>query len=70
MLGSGARLAGELGWTPRIPIERTLADLLDYWRGVVPAESGRRGMPPGKALAFELREALAFREPRAEAESR
>ena len=42
MLGSGARLARELGWVPRIPIERTLADILDYWRGIV-AETGRRG---------------------------
>jgi GDP-4-dehydro-6-deoxy-D-mannose reductase len=37
MLGSGARLAGELGWTPRIPIEQTLADILGYWRGMVAA---------------------------------
>lgn len=33
VLGSPARIATETGWQARIPIERTLADLLDYWRG-------------------------------------
>jgi GDP-4-dehydro-6-deoxy-D-mannose reductase len=33
VLGSHARLTAETGWTPEIPIERTLADILDYWRG-------------------------------------
>jgi GDP-4-dehydro-6-deoxy-D-mannose reductase len=32
ILGSHARLTADTGWTPRIPIEQTLADLLDYWR--------------------------------------
>jgi GDP-4-dehydro-6-deoxy-D-mannose reductase len=32
VLGSHARLTAETGWTPAIPIEQTLADLLDYWR--------------------------------------
>ena len=32
ILGSHGRLTGDTGWTPEIPIERTLADLLDYWR--------------------------------------
>lgn len=32
VLGDGRRLREELGWTPEIPIERTLDDLLDYWR--------------------------------------
>lgn len=31
-LGSHARLTADTGWTPTIPIEQTLADLLDYWR--------------------------------------
>ena len=26
------RLTADTGWTPVIPIEQTLADLLDYWR--------------------------------------
>jgi GDP-4-dehydro-6-deoxy-D-mannose reductase len=32
VLGSHARLTAETGWTPQIPIEQTLADLLAYWR--------------------------------------
>jgi len=32
VLGSHARLTAETGWRPEIPIERTMADLLDYWR--------------------------------------
>jgi GDP-4-dehydro-6-deoxy-D-mannose reductase len=30
--GSHDRLTRDTGWTPQIPIEQTLADLLDYWR--------------------------------------
>lgn len=29
------------GWEPKIPFERTLRDVLDYWRERVAAESGR-----------------------------
>jgi GDP-4-dehydro-6-deoxy-D-mannose reductase len=32
ILGSHARLTADTGWRPEIPIERTLADLLDHWR--------------------------------------
>ena len=32
ILGSHARLTADTGWTPVIPIEQTLADLLEYWR--------------------------------------
>jgi len=28
------RLRDELGWEPAIELERTLTDVLDYWRGV------------------------------------
>jgi GDP-4-dehydro-6-deoxy-D-mannose reductase len=35
VLGSPARIQAETGWEPRIPIEQTLDDLLDYWRRVV-----------------------------------
>ena len=37
--GDRSRLSAETGWTPEIPIERTLADLLQYWRSVVSARS-------------------------------
>ena len=30
--GDRSRIERELGWTPEIPLERTLSDLLDYWR--------------------------------------
>ena len=36
LLGDPARLRDELGWTPEIPIERTLDDLLEYWRNKTP----------------------------------
>src|SRR4051812_22050678 len=36
LVGNPARLQDELGWTPRIPIEQTLDDLLEYWRTKTP----------------------------------
>ena len=30
--GDRSRITAETGWMPRIPIDRTLADLLQYWR--------------------------------------
>jgi GDP-4-dehydro-6-deoxy-D-mannose reductase len=33
IVGNPARIRDELGWTPEIPLERTLDDLLEYWRG-------------------------------------
>jgi GDP-4-dehydro-6-deoxy-D-mannose reductase len=35
LLGNPTRIHEEVGWAPTIPIERTMADLLDYWRGRV-----------------------------------
>jgi GDP-4-dehydro-6-deoxy-D-mannose reductase len=32
IVGSHARLTADTGWAPSIPIERTMSDLLDYWR--------------------------------------
>ena len=32
-LGSNRKIIEETGWSPRIRIEKTLRDLLDYWRG-------------------------------------
>ena len=37
VVGDAGRLERELGWRPEIPIERTLEDLLDYWRETVEA---------------------------------
>jgi GDP-4-dehydro-6-deoxy-D-mannose reductase len=33
LLGDPARLSDELGWAPVISLDRTLDDLLEYWRG-------------------------------------
>jgi GDP-4-dehydro-6-deoxy-D-mannose reductase len=33
VLGDPSRIAAEVGWTPEISIEQTLADLLNFWRG-------------------------------------
>src|SRR5690606_30908938 len=30
--GDGSRIRSELGWTPEIPVERTLLDTLAWWR--------------------------------------
>jgi len=32
LLGDPRKIKNELGWEPKIPIEKTLKDLLDYWR--------------------------------------
>jgi GDP-4-dehydro-6-deoxy-D-mannose reductase len=40
MCGTHARLTAATGWKPEIPLERTIADTLDWWRarlGVAPA---------------------------------
>ena len=33
LLGDPTRLHSEIGWEPRIPLTKTLKDLLDFWRG-------------------------------------
>jgi GDP-4-dehydro-6-deoxy-D-mannose reductase len=35
LVGDASRLRTATGWTPRIPFERMLDDLLEYWRAVV-----------------------------------
>jgi GDP-4-dehydro-6-deoxy-D-mannose reductase len=35
LVGDPSRIRDELGWSPEIPLERTLADVLEYWRGHV-----------------------------------
>ena len=37
LVGDPSRLRAATGWEPRIPLERTLRDLLDYWRERVAA---------------------------------
>jgi GDP-4-dehydro-6-deoxy-D-mannose reductase len=32
LVGDPARLRDELAWTPEVPLERTLTDVLEYWR--------------------------------------
>jgi GDP-4-dehydro-6-deoxy-D-mannose reductase len=32
VVGDAGRIRDEVGWTPAVPIERTLDDLIDYWR--------------------------------------
>jgi GDP-4-dehydro-6-deoxy-D-mannose reductase len=34
--GNPQRIQRELGWQPTIPLERTLDDVLEYWRGATP----------------------------------
>jgi GDP-4-dehydro-6-deoxy-D-mannose reductase len=36
LLGDPARLRDELGWSAEIPLERTVDDLLEYWRSRTP----------------------------------
>jgi GDP-4-dehydro-6-deoxy-D-mannose reductase len=35
LLGDPGRLHAELGWAPTIPLEKTLDDILLYWRGTL-----------------------------------
>jgi GDP-4-dehydro-6-deoxy-D-mannose reductase len=37
VLGDPGRIRAELGWSPEIPLERTIDDLLSYWRQREPA---------------------------------
>ena len=32
LVGDASRIRAEVGWEPRIPLERSLRDLLEYWR--------------------------------------
>lgn len=34
LLGDSTRIRSEIGWTPQVPLNQTLSDLLDYWRQV------------------------------------
>jgi len=37
LLGDASKIKACTGWRPEIPLEKTLADLLDYWRDIVKA---------------------------------
>jgi GDP-4-dehydro-6-deoxy-D-mannose reductase len=39
LVGDRTRLSAETGWSPEIPIERTVEDLLHYWRARIRQES-------------------------------
>jgi GDP-4-dehydro-6-deoxy-D-mannose reductase len=32
LVGDPARIRDEVGWSPQLPLRRTLADLMQYWR--------------------------------------
>jgi GDP-4-dehydro-6-deoxy-D-mannose reductase len=32
LLGDASKFRADTGWAPRIPLEHTVRDLLDYWR--------------------------------------
>lgn len=43
LLGDSTKFRRRTGWEPLIPFEKTLADLLEYWRARVAYEAPRRG---------------------------
>lgn len=45
VLGSHDRLTRDTGWRPRISIEQTLSDLLDFWRSAVKATASSAAAP-------------------------
>jgi GDP-4-dehydro-6-deoxy-D-mannose reductase len=56
LVGDSTRLRDELGWTPTVPLTRTLDDLLDFWRGVLrDLASAARPLTPwgGEAIMGE-----------------
>jgi GDP-4-dehydro-6-deoxy-D-mannose reductase len=42
VVGNPSRLRDELGWATTIPLEQTLDDLLEYWRGALTQHAQRR----------------------------
>ena len=37
LLGDHSKFVARTGWQPTIPFERTLADMLEFWRRAEPA---------------------------------
>jgi GDP-4-dehydro-6-deoxy-D-mannose reductase len=46
LVGSNARLREATGWQPRIPIEQTIGDLLEWWRGELASGAGAAHWSP------------------------
>ena len=46
LAGNGAKLRSRTNWAPRLPLERTLEDLLNGWRSRLEADSDAGGNPP------------------------
>jgi len=38
LIGDNSRAERELGWRPRYPVEQTLREVLDYWRGIMASQ--------------------------------
>jgi GDP-4-dehydro-6-deoxy-D-mannose reductase len=36
LIGDNSKFRKQTGWQPEIPFEKTLRDLLDYWREMLP----------------------------------
>ena len=47
LCGDRGRIGAETGWAPRIPLDETLRDMLDHWRGVVAAGLAPDSRPAG-----------------------
>jgi GDP-4-dehydro-6-deoxy-D-mannose reductase len=39
IFGDSTKIRTETGWSPQIPLEKTIRDLLDYWREKIKGES-------------------------------
>ena len=39
LLGDATKFRAATGWEPRIPLDQTIGDTLDYWRGRFAARS-------------------------------
>jgi GDP-4-dehydro-6-deoxy-D-mannose reductase len=37
--GRARRIHEEMGWSPTIPVEQSVRDMLDWWRGEVASET-------------------------------
>ena len=35
LIGDNSKFRKQTGWKPEIPFEKTLKDLLDYWRNII-----------------------------------